>query len=146
MFRQCVIPPAIAVCVVAIAGAAAGSGTLTELTAAAYPEGPLWRNSKLYYVEYSTDRVMVWAGTSARPLWTAHGCGASGMISFGNDHFLVTCYDSNSVVEIDSMGRQLHAFVADNTRNAPAGPNDFTADPKGGVFFTASGDAKIKKA
>ena len=145
MFRHHVIPPAIALCFVAIAGAAVGSGNLTELTAAAYPEGPLWRNNKLYYVEYSTDRVIVWDGTSAQPLWTARGCGASGMISFGKDHFLVTCYDSNSVVEIDGMGKQVHAFIADDAGNAPPGPNDFAADPKGGVYFTASGDAKIKK-
>jgi hypothetical protein len=34
-----------------------------------YPEGPLWFNGKLYYVEYANHTVMTWNGQENRRIW-----------------------------------------------------------------------------
>jgi sugar lactone lactonase YvrE len=60
------------------------------------------------------------------------------MIAF-RDHWLVACYDDNSVVEIDATGRQVRVSRADSGGRSFTGPNDFAADGRGGVYFSASG-------
>lgn len=113
-----------------------------ELTKASYPEGPIWQNGKLYYVEYSTNRLMVWDRKKAAVFWEKPGCGHSGMIPYGKDHFLVSCYDSSSVEEVDAGGKEVHRFTADDSGASLSAPNDFFSDGKGGIYFTGSGDTK----
>src|SRR5256885_9511931 len=50
--------------VLAGAGAPALGAQITVLDRDAhYPKGPLWRNGKLLYVEYSTSNIKAWNGT-----------------------------------------------------------------------------------
>ena len=108
-----------------------------------YPEGPAWRDGQLYYVEYSAGNIKRWDGTQARIFWHQDGCGPSGLIGFG-DHWLVACYDDNSILEIDGTGKQIRVSRTDSRGRTFAGPNDFAADGHGGVYFSASGVYDIK--
>lgn len=111
---------------------------------ASYPEGPLWRDGKLYYVEYAGKDVKVWDGHSVSIFWGRDGCGPNGLISIGTDHFLVACYDSNQLVELDDTGHQVATITQDDSGAPFIGPNDFASDGAGGVYFSASGVYDLK--
>jgi gluconolactonase len=108
-----------------------------------YPEGPLWRDGKLLYVEYAASNIKSWDGKRSTLYWHKDGCGASALIVF-NDHLLVACYDANALVELDGAGKQVREIRADSTGRPFIGPNDFTTDGHGGIYFTASGSYDIK--
>ena len=108
-----------------------------------YPEGPLWRAGELLYVEYSANNVKSWNGTSSRVLWHRDGCGASGLIGF-REHLLVACYDDNSLVELDASGAEVRVIRGDSAGKPFIGPNDFAADGRGGLYFSASGAYDLK--
>jgi gluconolactonase len=108
-----------------------------------YPEGPVWRDGQLFYVEYSTGNIKRWDGTHARVFWHRDGCGASGLIDF-HGHWLIACYDDNSIVEIDATAKQVRVSRSDIRGRPFAGPNDFAADGRGGIYFSASGVYDIK--
>ena len=118
--------------------AAARADTLL-LGAAAYPEGPLWRDGKLLYVEYAGPGIKVWDGKRATDFWQGAHCGASGLIDYRNGHILVACYDANTIVELDQAGKQIRAIDRDSSGKPFVGPNDFTADHGGGIYVSASG-------
>ena len=117
----------------------------TELvTAAAYPEGPLWRDGKLLYVEYAGPGVKLWDGRRAVDFWQGEHCGASGLVDFRNGHVLVACYDANTIVELDAAGRLVRTIDRDSSGKSFVGPNDFTADGRGGIYVSASGVYDLK--
>ena len=118
-------------------GAVAGAVSAID-PQAHYPEGPVWRDGRLYYVEYSAGNIKRWDGVHASVFWHRDDCGASGLIEF-HSHWLVACYDANSIVEIDAAGREVRVIRVDSRGKAFAGPNDFAADGRGGVYFSASG-------
>jgi sugar lactone lactonase YvrE len=111
---------------------------------AAYPEGPLWRDGKLLYVEYAGPGIKMWDGKQTKPYWSREHCGASGLITYRRNHILVACYDANEIVEIDETGKQIRAIDKDSAGKPFIGPNDFTADGAGGVYVTASGVYDLK--
>ena len=92
----------------ALLGAAHADTVL--LSEAAYPEGPLWRDGKLLYVEYAGPGIKMWDGKRTVAYWSGEHCGASGLIAYRGDHILVACYDANTVVELDRTGKQIRAF------------------------------------
>jgi gluconolactonase len=108
-----------------------------------YPEGPLWRDGKLFYVEYALSNIKYWDGTHTAIYWHKDGCGANGLIPF-NGHLLVACYDANSLVELDAKGKEVRTVRADSAGKPFIGPNDFAADGHGGIYFSASGAYDIK--
>jgi sugar lactone lactonase YvrE len=112
--------------------------------AARYPEGPLWHDGSLLFVEYAGSGIKAWDGKRATAYWSKHGCGASGLIEFGSHHLLVACYDANSVVELDANGKELRSIRQDSDGRPFVGPNDFAADGAGGVYFSASGVYDLK--
>jgi sugar lactone lactonase YvrE len=123
--------------------AAPAVGQVATIDAAHYPEGPLWREGKLLYVEYSDGNIKSWDGKASRSIWHQEGCGPSGLIARG-DHLLVACYDGNYLAEIDSAGRQIRLLRADDKGRPFHGPNDFAADDHGGIYFSASGAYDVK--
>jgi sugar lactone lactonase YvrE len=135
-FRAMLILPWIAT------GACAGSAGAVD-PSAHYPEGPVWRDGQLLYVEYSAGNIKRWDGTRATIFWHRDGCGPSGLIAF-RGHWLIACYDDNSIVEIDATGKLVRASRADNQGRPFSGPNDFAADGRGGFYFSASGVYDIK--
>ena len=132
-------------CLVAAAAplAAPGAQLSTVDRGAHYPEGPLWRDGKLYYVEYSSSNIKTWNGTRADIFWHKEGCGPSALIARG-DNLLIACYDGNYLLEIDAAGREVRMLRADSSGQAFAGPNDFAADDRGGIYFSASGAYDLK--
>ncbi len=105
----------------------------------AYPEGPLWSNGHLLYVEYAGSDIKLWDGKTLRTFWHRDPCGPSGLFAFADGHLLVACYDTNSLIELDAQGREVRTIDKDQHGKPFVGPNDFAADARGGVYFSASG-------
>src|SRR5207248_9928916 len=129
---------------VCVAGASAVAGQLATIDADAhYPEGPLWRAGRLFYVEYSASNIKTWDGRHTALYWHKDGCGPSALIAFG-DRVLVACYDDNSLVELDASGNEVRTVRNDSGGKPSVGPNAFASDGHGGVYFSASGVYDIK--
>jgi gluconolactonase len=111
---------------------------------ARYPEGPLWDQGRLLYVEYAADDIKMWDGKEAKVWWRKEHCGASGLIHFHHDHILVACYDGNYLVELDAQGKDVRTISKDSSGKPFVGPNDFSTDGDGGIYFSASGVYDIK--
>jgi gluconolactonase len=111
---------------------------------AQYPEGPLWDQGRLLYVEYAGNDIKMWDGKQAKQFWRKEHCGANALIHFRGDHILVACYDGNYLVELDAHGKELSTISKDSSGKAFTGPNDFSSDGRGGVYFSASGVYDIK--
>src|SRR5258708_1874732 len=112
------------------------AGTVAVDAAAAYPEGPLWRNGKLLYVEYAGPGIKIWDGKRVRSYWSGEHCGASGLITYRRNHILVACYDANQIVELDEIGRQVRVIDKDGAGRPFIGPNDFAADGAAGILLS----------
>jgi gluconolactonase len=108
-----------------------------------YPEGPVWRDGALYYVEYSAGNVKRWDGSSTKVFWHREGCGPSGLIAF-HGGWLVACYDENSIAQLDAAGKAIRELRRDGNGKPLVGPNDFTPDGHGGVYVSASGVYDVK--
>jgi len=104
-----------------------------------FPEGPIWYQSKLFYVEYGRNTVMTWDGQKNDVFWKQEGCGPSAVLPTAAGDFVVTCYDSNSIGRISADGKTLEPYTKDKDGHAFVGPNDFAPDKKGGIYFTGSG-------
>ena len=93
-------------CMISLIAAPAALGARAAIVVvdsqAAYPEGPLWRDGKLLYVEYAGPGVKIWDGKSTGTYWSGAHCGASGLIAYRGDHLLVACYDANAIIELDA--------------------------------------------
>ena len=143
----CAVRGSVSLCawlVLVCAAAASVAGTVSVVDPDShYPEGPAWRDGQLYYVEYSSGNIKRWDGAHASVFWHRDRCGASGMIDF-HGHWLIACYDDNSIVEIDASGGEVRVSRADNRGKPFTGPNDFAADGAGGIYFSASGVYDIK--
>jgi gluconolactonase len=105
---------------------------------ASFPEGPMVKERMLYYAEYGAHKVSIWDGSSNRVLWSKEGCGPSAVVAMGSG-FAVTCYDSGEMVQISAEGKTVATKAQDNEGASLVGPNDATADGKGGIYFTTSG-------
>jgi len=104
-----------------------------------YPEGPLWFNGKLYYVEYANHTVMTWDGQENRRIWQQEGCGPAAVIDTEDGDLLVSCYDANTLVRISPDGQTQNTIPTDSSGDPFVGPNDFARDAAGGIYFSASG-------
>ena len=105
-----------------------------------FPEGPIWYDGKLYYVEYDRNTVTVWDGRSNRIFGTLKGCGPSAVIRTARGEFLTTCYDNGTIGRLSADGKPLPGWDHDNKGQKFVGPNDFAMDHEGGIYFTCSGD------
>lgn len=118
---------------------AAAAGEVTIIYASArFPEGPVWHDGKLYYVEYGGHTVKTWDGAKTAEFWKSDGCGPAAVAPFG-DGFLVTCYDAGTMVHITADGMTAQTIDKDEAGGAFVGPNDIAPDGKGGAYFSASG-------
>lgn len=105
---------------------------------AAFPEGPVVVEGKLYYTEYGGNTLLVWDNGKTTKLWEQAGCGPSAVIPLGDD-FAVTCYDAGSIARVSKEGKTVATYDKAGDGSPLVGPNDFSSDGKGGLYFTASG-------
>lgn len=129
----------LSVCALWAAASFAQAGVTVIDPQAIYPEGPVWRDGKLYYVEYAGPGIKVWDGHKIGVFWQGAHCGPSGLIGYGHGHWLVACYDANTLVEVDQHGNLVRTLERDSSGKPFIGPNDFAPDGAGGVYFSASG-------
>jgi sugar lactone lactonase YvrE len=104
-----------------------------------YPEGPVWYQDKLYYVEYGRNAVMVWDGKQNRVFSAEPGCGQSAVVPTGRGEFLTTCYDNGTIGRIAADGKSLASYSHDKDGRPFIGPNDLAPDSHGGIYFSTSG-------
>jgi gluconolactonase len=104
-----------------------------------FPEGPVWYQGKLYYVEYDRNAVMVWDGRTNKVFSGQKGCGQSAVAPTIRGDFLTTCYDNGTIGRISATGGDLPPYTHDKRGNTFQGPNDLAPDMRGGMYFTASG-------
>jgi sugar lactone lactonase YvrE len=72
---------AVALWVLALVSCCVRAEELTTVDPQArYPEGPLWRDGKLFYVEYAPGNIKQWDGKRTVVYWHAEGCGPSALI------------------------------------------------------------------
>ena len=133
------LPLVVLALIVAISAAASAAEPKVINPKAGFPEGPLWYKDRLYYVEYGLHRVTTWDGGQNRTFWEKEGCGPSAIVVLPCGDFLVTCYDCGTIARISPDGKLVTEYAHDDKGQAFQGPNDFTVDKKGGVYFTASG-------
>ena len=105
---------------------------------AAFPEGPVVVDGKLYYTEYGGNTLLVWDNGKTTKLWEQAGCGPSAVIPLGDD-FAVTCYDGGAIARVSKEGKTVATYDKAGDGSPLVGPNDFSSDGKGGLYFTASG-------
>jgi sugar lactone lactonase YvrE len=77
---------------------------------AEFPEGPVLYNNKLYYVEYAGNTVMTWDGKTNSVFWKQDGIGPSAVIPTDGGEFLVTGYDSNTIIKISAEGKTVEIY------------------------------------
>jgi sugar lactone lactonase YvrE len=106
---------------------------------AKYPEGPLWDQGRLLYVDYAGSDIKMWDGREAKVYWRKDHCGANSLIHFHEGHILVACYDGNYLVELDARGKEVRTITRNSSGKPFIGPNDLTTDGHEGVYFSASG-------
>lgn len=111
---------------------------------ARYPEGPLWDQNRLLYVEYAGNDIRAWDGMRSTVFWRKEHCGPNALIHFQGDQILVACYDGNYLLVLDRHGKEVRTITNDSSGKPFIGPNDFTSDGHGGVYFSASGVYDIK--
>ena len=129
---------------VVLASPATAAGIKILNSAAHYPEGPLWYQGKLYYVEYDRNTVTVWDGRKNAVFISDPGCGPSAVIVNSAGEFLTTCYDNASIGRAAPDGRLLPRYTQTEDGQKFIAPNDFAPDGHGGIYFSDSGhDGKL---
>src|SRR5262245_54758858 len=125
--------------IIGLASAAGAADVKVINDKAAFPEGPVFLDGKLFYVEYGGNTIDVWDGKTNTVLWKSDGCGPSAVAPLGSGDFVVTCYDAGTIARVSRDGKAVATYDRDKNGGMLQGPNDFASDGKGGIYFTASG-------
>ena len=105
------------------------------------PEGPLFVDGSLYFVEWTTGTLSRWDGKTRTVLNSLPGCSHNGLALTSRKTFLVACTDAHgAILELDTTGKQLRRWDADD-RGTPfdGGINDVVVTSNGGAYATVFG-------
>ena len=116
--------------------------TETVSTGLQFPEGPIFIGDTLYLTDYAASAVLRFVDGRLERIWYQAGCGANGLATLRGE-LLVACYDSGTIVRITNTGRTVEMISHDAAGDAFPSPNDLAVDTRGGVYFSASGDAFV---
>ncbi len=116
-----------------------GSELELLLSDVSWPEGPHADEDGVFFVAYGAHQVLRWNHGHTEVLWTQEGCGPASLAKLAPERFLVSCYDSHSLVEIDAQGRIVRQDFLEQWNADWKGPNDFALDGQGGVYISLSG-------
>jgi sugar lactone lactonase YvrE len=88
-------------------GVAAADGIEVVAKDVRFPEGPLWSDGALLFVEYGGHTILrLGADGGLTTIWERPGCGPAALVQAGRD-LLVTCYDENTLVLVSAAGETL---------------------------------------
>ena len=103
-----------------------------------FPEGPLWDNGDLLFVEVYAHRLSRWDG-EVTTVWHDPGCGACAVARGPDGTLLVPCFDGSFLASLAADGRLIERRRHGDDGQPLTGANDLVADGRGGFFVTASG-------
>jgi sugar lactone lactonase YvrE len=110
------------------------------IASAAYPEGLLWHEGKLYVTEMGADRVsIIEEGGATRQFWQMPGCGPTQIVPFGASGFIVDCHLGRAMVEVSAAGTTGRRFATAPDGTPLQDPNAGTSDGQGGAYFSDAG-------
>ena len=104
-----------------------------------FPEGPLFVNDRLHWVEYTSNRLMRLDGESRTVLHEQEGCGHNGLVLSPNGQLVLICYESNEILYLDLDGNVVERIDADANGEPFNHPNDIVFTDEGGAYITTSG-------
>jgi len=130
-------------CIVAVllSAAAAGAQEVTVVKDALGPEGPLYLDGNLYYVEWTPGTLSKWDGKTSTVLNRRLGCSHNGLALTKQNTLLLACTDIHgSILELDMTGKQLRRWEAD-AKGIPfyGGINDIVVAADGAAYATVFG-------
>jgi gluconolactonase len=105
---------------------------------AAYPEGPLWHDGRLFVAEMGADRIAAFRDGKKEVYWESDGCGPTSLAPYG-DGFVALCHIAAQLVVLDARGHAIRTIDRDNRGRRFRDPNDSSADGRGGVYFSDPG-------
>jgi gluconolactonase len=135
----CVIATALYTTSTAVAGGAANTGAVTVVDKLPFPEGPLFVNDQLHWVEYISNRLMRLDGETRTVLHEQEGCGHNGLSLTPNKQLVLICYESNEILYLDLDGKVVERIDADVNGEPFNHPNDIVFSDEGGAYITTSG-------
>ncbi|MCH9006315.1 MAG: SMP-30/gluconolactonase/LRE family protein [Proteobacteria bacterium] len=135
----CVIATAHCTMSAAEAGGAASTAAVTVVDKIPFPEGPLFVNDQLHWVEYISNRLMRLDGETRTVLHEQEGCGHNGLSLTPNKQLVVICYESNEILYLDLNGNVVERIDADVNGEPFNHPNDIVFTGEGGAYITTSG-------
>jgi sugar lactone lactonase YvrE len=106
---------------------------------ALFPEGPVYHNGNVYYVEYSGDKLTKWDGKKKITIHEKKGCGHNGLVLTPEGEFIIVCFNSNEVIRTTMDGKELEVITKDDKGQPFDNPNDAIVDSNGGIYLTTSG-------
>ena len=135
----CVIATALCTTSTAIAEGAANTGAVTVVDKLPFPEGPLFVNDQLHWVEYVSNRLIRLDGETRTVLHEQEGCGHNGLALTPNKQLVLICYESNEILYLDLDGKVVERIDADVNGEPFNHPNDIVFTDEGGAYITTSG-------
>jgi gluconolactonase len=104
------------------------------------PEGPLYVDGNLYYVDWVSNTLSKWDGKTTTVLNHTPGCGHNGLALTKRKTFLLACTEEHgAILELDMTGKQLRRWDADKDgKPFDGGINDIVVTA-GGVYATVFG-------
>ena len=124
-----------------LAAATARAQEVTVVSNVLGPEGPLFVDGNLYYVEWTSGTLSRWNGKTTTVLNSLPGCSHNGLALTRRKTFLVACTDEHgAILELDMTGKQLHRWDADDKgKKFEGGINDVVVTANGGAYATVFG-------
>jgi sugar lactone lactonase YvrE len=104
-----------------------------------FPEGPLWWDGGLLFVETYAHRLSRWDGRRRATVWHEAGCGACAVERGPEGSLLVVCFESHALVRLTPEGKLLDKRATGDDGHPLTGANDLVSDGRGGHYITASG-------
>jgi len=123
----------------AVAAGETHAGAVTVVDKLSFPEGPLFVNDQLHWVEYSSNRLMRLDGETRTVLHEQEGCGHNGLLLSPNGQLVLVCYESNEILYLDLDGKVVERIDTDVSGRPFNHPNDIVFTDEGGAYLTTSG-------
>ena len=131
----CVIATALCTTSTATAQGAADTGAVTVVDKLPFPEGPLFVNDQLHWVEYVSNRLIRLDGETRTVLHEQEGCGHNGLALTPNKQLVLICYESSEILYLDLDGNVVERIDGDVNGEPFNHPND--------IVFTDEGDLQL---